>query len=103
MMKISGSGSVGQRHGSADPDPDPRQKVMDPQHCPKKGAISSLSLLCAVVAVPTVMIYFTTYEQVRDLMHCSYAKLSPSPVSWKDGNAPPLWISLSAGKLIRIH
>jgi hypothetical protein len=36
MMKIEGSGSAGsisQRHGSADPDPDPHQNVMDPQHC----------------------------------------------------------------------
>jgi hypothetical protein len=27
------SGSISQRHGSADPDPDPHQNVMDPQHC----------------------------------------------------------------------
>jgi hypothetical protein len=27
----SGSGSISQRHGSADPDPP--QNVMDPQHC----------------------------------------------------------------------
>ncbi len=32
-IAISGSGSIGQRHGSADPDPDPHQNVMDPQHC----------------------------------------------------------------------
>jgi hypothetical protein len=36
MMKIAGSGSepgsINQRHGSADPDPDPHQIVMDPQH-----------------------------------------------------------------------
>jgi hypothetical protein len=36
MTKIAGSGSesIGQRHGSADPDPDldPHQNVMDPQH-----------------------------------------------------------------------
>ncbi len=36
-MKIEGSesGSISQRHGSADPDPDPNpnQNVMDPQHC----------------------------------------------------------------------
>ena len=32
MTKIAGSGSVSQRHGSADPDPDPPQNVMDPQH-----------------------------------------------------------------------
>ncbi len=41
MMKIedsrsgseSGSGSISQRHGSADLDPDPHKNVMDPQHC----------------------------------------------------------------------
>jgi hypothetical protein len=32
MMIIEGSGSISQRHGSADPDPDPHQNVMDPQH-----------------------------------------------------------------------
>jgi hypothetical protein len=40
MTKIAGSGSICQRHGSADPDP--HQNVMDPEHCqkPKMGAIS---------------------------------------------------------------
>ncbi len=34
MMKTEGSGSISQRHGSADPDPDPdpHQNVMDPKH-----------------------------------------------------------------------
>jgi hypothetical protein len=32
MTKIAGSGSISQRHGSSDPDPDPPQNVMDPQH-----------------------------------------------------------------------
>ncbi len=32
-MKIEESGSISQRHRSADPDPDPHQNVMDPQHC----------------------------------------------------------------------
>ncbi len=32
MTKITGSGSISQRHGSADLDPDPYQDVMDPQH-----------------------------------------------------------------------
>jgi hypothetical protein len=31
ITKIAGSGSISQRHGSADPDP--YQNVMDPQHC----------------------------------------------------------------------
>jgi len=29
---LSGSGSISQRHGSKDPDPDPPQNGMDPQH-----------------------------------------------------------------------
>jgi hypothetical protein len=32
MMKIEGSGSISQRNGSADSDPDPHQNIMDPQH-----------------------------------------------------------------------
>jgi hypothetical protein len=32
MTKIAGSGSISQRHGSADLDLDPHQNVMDPQH-----------------------------------------------------------------------
>jgi hypothetical protein len=31
MTKIVESGSISKRHGSADPDPDPHQNVMDPQ------------------------------------------------------------------------
>jgi hypothetical protein len=31
MTKIAGSGSISQRHGSADPDP--HQNVMDLEHC----------------------------------------------------------------------
>jgi hypothetical protein len=42
MTKIEGSGSesgsISQRHGSADPDPDPPQNVMDPQHCSQLGS-----------------------------------------------------------------
>jgi hypothetical protein len=33
VTKIAGSGSISQRHGSEDPDPDPPQNVIDPQHC----------------------------------------------------------------------
>jgi hypothetical protein len=31
-MKIAGSGFICQRHGSAVPDPDPHQNIMDPQN-----------------------------------------------------------------------
>jgi hypothetical protein len=33
MTKIAGSGSISQRHGSADSDPDPHHNVMDLEHC----------------------------------------------------------------------
>jgi hypothetical protein len=32
----SGSVNISQRHGSEDPDPDPHQNVMDPEHCSRK-------------------------------------------------------------------
>jgi hypothetical protein len=32
MTQIAGSGSISQRHGSADPDLDPHHNVIDPQH-----------------------------------------------------------------------
>jgi hypothetical protein len=41
------------------------------------------------------MIYFTTYEQLRDILHCSYQKLSFTNCT-PEGATPP-WISLSAG------
>jgi hypothetical protein len=41
MTKIAESGSISQRHGSEDPDPDPPQNVMDPQHF----------LICIIITV----------------------------------------------------
>jgi hypothetical protein len=35
MTKIAGSGSISQRHGSADPVPDQYRNVMDPEYCLK--------------------------------------------------------------------
>jgi hypothetical protein len=61
-MKIEGSesGSISQRHGSADPDPDPHQNVMDPQHCLQAASSQRIQensrqindLLTLVQAVP---------------------------------------------------
>jgi hypothetical protein len=49
MTKIAGSGSasgsISQRHGSADPDPDPHQNAMDPEHC-LEGVGVSWGLMC---------------------------------------------------------
>ncbi len=33
MTKIAGYGSISQRHGSADLDPDPHSNIIDPEHC----------------------------------------------------------------------
>ncbi len=48
MTKIVWSGSISQKHGSEDPDPDPPRNVMDPQHCNivKMLKILALVLLC---------------------------------------------------------
>jgi hypothetical protein len=37
----SESGSISQRHGSADPEPDPHQNVMDQQHCKKQSVYNT--------------------------------------------------------------
>ncbi len=60
MTNIVGSGSVSQRHGSADPDPYPHQHVMDPEHCLKIfsrknpglkfGCISSVSSMVCMIS-----------------------------------------------------
>jgi hypothetical protein len=54
MTKIAGSGSISQRHGSADPDP--HQNVMDPEYCKKHspkliGTTSSGLLMLAELGV----------------------------------------------------
>jgi hypothetical protein len=58
----SGSESISQRHGSADPDPDQHQNVMDLEHCCKewktqaissrqiKGYQTTIMRLCACVS-----------------------------------------------------
>jgi hypothetical protein len=47
MMKREESGSISQRHGSADLDPDPHQNVMDPQHCREQFRVALLRLVTA--------------------------------------------------------
>jgi hypothetical protein len=53
MTKIAGSGSgcesISQRHGSADPDPDPPQNVMDPQHCKQHFINYQYASVCGIV------------------------------------------------------
>jgi hypothetical protein len=52
MTKIAGSRFINQRHGSEDPDPDPHQNVMDPQHWLQGGTyltrVPYITLNCAV-------------------------------------------------------
>jgi hypothetical protein len=61
MTKIAGSGSISQKYGSEDPDPDPPQNVMNPKHCfCEKSLFYNLKLqligllLCARSAVHDV-------------------------------------------------
>jgi hypothetical protein len=48
MAKIAGTGSISPRHGSGDPDPDPHQNVMDPEHSLPAHQAGSLDLLQGV-------------------------------------------------------
>jgi hypothetical protein len=66
MTKIAGSGSISQRHGSADPDPDPPQNVMDPQHWINHTGFLSL---CTPPPFPNALPK-GTYEICQDLDYC---------------------------------
>jgi hypothetical protein len=63
MTKIAGSGSISQRHGSADPDPDldPPQNVMDLQHCPVAYPSGPAAYAaCSTIYLPILQpIFFT--------------------------------------------
>jgi hypothetical protein len=52
LTKIAGSGSICQRHGSADPDPDLHYNVVDPQHWFMHSLVTKYSRIyftCTVV------------------------------------------------------
>jgi hypothetical protein len=55
MTKIAGSGSesgsISQKHGSADPDLDPPQNVMDPVHCQQTQFINNTPCICTLQAM----------------------------------------------------
>jgi hypothetical protein len=57
MTNLAGSesGSISQRHGSEDPDPDPPQNVMDPQHClPETVEDTAYSAVAGYTGSPVV-------------------------------------------------
>jgi hypothetical protein len=74
MTKTAGSGSISQRHGSADPDPDPPQNVMDPQHW------ILVNMLCAIdcsFELRGILSFFFLFPQAHRFgVHCR-ARLSP--------------------------
>jgi hypothetical protein len=79
MMKIegsaSGSGSISQRHGSADPDP--HQNVMDPQHW-SYFYISDSRYQYSIFQFATYAVgaYFLSRQQPR-IRICSFLNLLP--------------------------
>jgi hypothetical protein len=72
MMKTAGSGSISQRHVSADPDP--HKNVMDPQHCGKfwQGSGSTLVWLTGPGSGPH-------WVKKRDL---DPTETNPDPQHW---------------------
>jgi hypothetical protein len=61
MTKISGSGSISQRHESADSDP--HQNVMDPQHC-QQQKVGSRVLSIDRPCLPTISQIFFRYTGI---------------------------------------
>jgi hypothetical protein len=73
MTKIAGSGyesgSISQRHGSADPDQDPHQNVMDPEHWFKPIQNIKKTDSFRVRKLYYVLIKFTTAEKWKYFYH----------------------------------
>jgi hypothetical protein len=65
-MKIEGSGSISQRHGSADPDPDPHQNVMDLQQFYIVFLFAAMR--AAAKAVPAALLAATKYSGTLRLL-----------------------------------
>ncbi len=71
MTKIArfGSGSIGQRHGSADPDPDPYQNVMYPQHCYKlTKPIHALTFSEVATCITAYIILIVTSSYIENFV-----------------------------------
>ncbi len=78
MTKIAGpgsaSGSISQRHGSADPDPDPHQTVMDPEHwykaIPLAGSVLTLPRQpCSLASFSTTAAPFSHSPRLTTFLH----------------------------------
>lgn len=55
-----------------------------------------------VLAVPTTMIYFTTYEQLKYVINAQYVKYQQlRGVGLEASESNPVWVSLTAGGLAR--
>jgi hypothetical protein len=67
MIKIersgSASGSISQRHGSADPDPDPHQNVMDLQHW--KLATNKLEQITVIQSLQYIALFDVIYPHCQ--------------------------------------
>lgn len=54
-----------------------------------------------VLAVPTTMIYFTTYEKLKFVINGQYVKYQQLRGVTQEAAASPMWVSLAAGGLAR--
>jgi hypothetical protein len=80
-MKMAGfrseSGSISQRHRSADPDPDPHQNVMDPQHwllfaTPHEVPFKDMSAICLLIRY--TVIHVSCFCQKSCSLSCNYRR-----------------------------
>ncbi len=68
MTKIAGSGSIIQKHGSAGPDPDPHQNVMDPQHWFQDGNFDLADRSFHSLATSWRMVSHVSTSDVKELI-----------------------------------
>ncbi len=61
MTKTVGSGSISQKHGSEDPDPDPPQNVMDPEHCSLQLLLSLFFCVLTAFLMPVCQHFISPF------------------------------------------
>ena len=61
MTKIAGSGSISQRHGSADPDPDPPDPHVFGPPGSGSGSFYHHAKIVRKTLIPTILLLFLTF------------------------------------------
>ncbi len=91
LTKITGSGSISQRHGSAnpDPDPDPHQNVIDPQRNTRSR-----------ILVPYTFRIIPYFRELSNNLFCFWKVLNSLSIKFEDPGSCPCLTPVQSGMKI---